>query len=169
MIGSFRAGRLRAGELIAGFGALALLAFMFLLQWYGSSGSPASRGAASSSVNGWHGLTHLRWLILLTIVASLALVALQGTRRAPALPVTASLVVSLLGALTVLALLYRVAIAVPGAHLHQRAGAFLGLLSSIAVAYGGYASLRKEGIATRDEPPEIERIVLGRGGGARRP
>ncbi|MGI8428318.1 MAG: hypothetical protein ACR2OB_03225 [Solirubrobacteraceae bacterium] len=166
MISPFRPERLRAGELIAGAGALALLGSMLLLEWFGSS---APRTAASNSVNGWHGLTHLRWLILLTIVAVIVLVALQGVRPAPALPAVMSLIVSVLGVLTVVALLYRVVIDVPGAHLHQRLGAFLGLLSSLILAYGGYASLRQEGIASRDGPSEIELIALDPEGWARRP
>jgi len=166
VIGSFGPERLRAGELIAGAGALALLAFTFLLEWYAG---PASRAGVSMSINGWHGLTDIRWLILLTTVAAILLVALQGTRPAPALPVTMSLIVTVLGALTLLGLLYRVVIDVPGPHLHREPGAFLGLLSSIVLAYGGYASLRKESVAGRDGPQEIERIVLRPGDATERP
>ncbi|MGI8412427.1 MAG: hypothetical protein ACR2LV_05630 [Solirubrobacteraceae bacterium] len=159
MIGTLVPQRLRAGELTAGTSALALLAFMFLVQWYGS---PSSRAGGPISVNGWHGLTHLRWLVLASIVACLGLVLAQAAARAPAVPASLSLIVTVLGTLTLLALIYRVLIDVPGTNLDRRGGAFLGLLASIGIAYGGYASLRREGVLESDAPAEIERIVLDR-------
>jgi hypothetical protein len=62
------------------------------------------------------------------------------------------MVVAVLGLITVLALIYRVLISAPA---HEQAGAFLGLLFAIALAYGGYLSFREEGIARRDAPREI--------------
>ena len=64
--------------------------FLFALPWYGA----VQAAGASASVNGWHGLTHLRWLLLLTPSSRLALAGLQATRRAPAVPVTMSVIVS---------------------------------------------------------------------------
>jgi hypothetical protein len=136
-------GRLRRGELLAGTGAVLLLVFMLAGKWYGHGG-----GART----GWEALTSLRWLLVITIAAALSLVAAQVTRRSPAIPVTLSLVVAVLGPITALALIYRVLINPPA---HEQAGAFLGLLSAIGLAYGGYLSLREEGIARRDAPTEI--------------
>lgn len=136
-------GRLRRGELLAGTGAVLLLVFMLAGKWYGHG-----RGART----GWEALTVLRWLLVVTIAAALALVAAQLTRRSPAIPVTLSLIVAVLGSITVLALIYRVLISAPA---HEQAGAFLGLLFAIGLAYGGYLSLREEGIARRDAPSEI--------------
>ena len=45
----------------------------------------------------------------MTIIAAVALVFAQASRRAPAIPVTMSLVVMLLGLVTVVALIYRAA------------------------------------------------------------
>jgi hypothetical protein len=143
--------RLRRGELLAGTGAVLLLVFLAAGKWYGHGG-----GART----GWEALTTLRWLLLVTIAAALALVAAQVTRRSPAIPVTLSLIVAVLGPITVLALIYRVLISPPA---HEQAGAFLGLLSAIGLAYGGYLSLREEGIARRDAPSEIP--VVRPGGG----
>jgi hypothetical protein len=157
----FDPSRLRRGELIVGAGSLVLLASMFLFSWYGvtlSGGSPGSRFSVSVSLDGWHGLTRVRWVLAVTIVAGLALVFLQATRQAPALPVTASVAVTFLGGISALLLIYRVLISHPGS---EKAGAFIGLVATFAIAGGGYASLREEGISSRDEPREIPIVRLG--------
>ncbi|MBV9466773.1 MAG: hypothetical protein JO206_09070 [Solirubrobacterales bacterium] len=146
---SFELSRLRGGEVIAGTGSVILLASLFVLPWY--------RVGAAVSLDGWHGLTHLRWLSLVTVIAGAALVYLQAARRAPALPVTVSVFVTVLGALTALWLIYRVLIDPPSG---QQVGAYVGLLGACAIAYGGYASMRQEGIATADEPQEIPTVGL---------
>jgi hypothetical protein len=106
--------------------------------------------------------------MLLTVVCGLALVYLQAARRAPAIPVSVSVIVTVLALLTVLVLIYRVLINEPGsdAVIEQKPGAFVGLASAVAIAVGGYLSMREEGIAERDAPPEIETVSLGRAGGS---
>ncbi|MGH2882293.1 MAG: hypothetical protein ACRDPA_06275 [Solirubrobacteraceae bacterium] len=94
----------------------------------------------------------------MTILAAVALVFVQATRRAPATPVTMSLVVMLLGMVTVVALIYRVLINPPP---HQEAAAYLGLLWALGIAFGGYFSLRQEGIARRDERRDIPIVRPG--------
>ena len=154
---SIRPSRLRFGEWIAGAAAVALVVFMFALRWY-DSGHP-SGGSSPASLDGWRGLTHLRWLVLVTILVTLALVWLQVTRRAPALPVTFSLFVMLLGGVTALAVLYRVVFD-PPAGMSVQAGAYLGLAAAVALTYGGYKSMRTEGIADDDAPAQIETVKL---------
>lgn len=163
----FDSSRLRRGEWIAGTGAVLLLAFMFLLKWYGLKGSiapTASTLGVSTSVNAWNGLTNLRWLMLVTILVTLVLVYFQGTRRAPAIPVTLSLFTMLLGGLTLLLLIYRVLINEPGPGdlVSTKVGAYLGLLAAAAITYGGYSSLRTEGIAPKDTVP-VEELTVGTG------
>ena len=161
--------RLRPGEWIAGAGAIVLLASMFLLQWYevtSGSGRSGSKFSVSTSVNGWQALTAIRWLLLVTIVASFGLVYLQASRRSPAIPVTMSLVVSVLGILTVLVLIFRVLIDLPAlvGTVSASAGAYVGLVGAIAIACGGYASMRQEGVSPRDEPAEIPTVGSHSGG-----
>ena len=146
----FDPSRLRRGELLAGAGAVLLLAFMLAGKWAGSH-------------SGWAALTSLRWLIAVTIAAALGLLLLQTTRRAPAVPVTMSLIVAVLGVITVVALIYRVLINPPA---EQHAAAYLGLISAIALAYGGYLSMREEGIARRDAPREIPVVRPGQENGS---
>jgi hypothetical protein len=124
--------RLRWGEVVVGVSSVVLLVIMFVLPWYGV-------GGAAGSINAWHSLTGLRWLLLVTSLAGLSLFLLQLTRRAPALPVIMSTIVTVLGGLTALALIYRVLIDVPGPGDAQ-IGAFLGLLTACAIAVGGFGS-----------------------------
>jgi hypothetical protein len=158
-----RPSRLRHGEWTAGVSAVVLLVSMLALDWYQLNAAPA-RVAASlgrpTSFTGWTALTHLRWLLVVTIVATLALVFVQATRRSPAIPVTISVLVTVLGLINAVAVLYRVVINVPGDQLHQAVGAWLGLAAALGILYGGYASMREEGIATRDGPQEIELVRL---------
>jgi hypothetical protein len=136
-----------------------LLVSMFLMPWYQLQTSTPTfpKFFVASSVDGWHGLSHARWLILLTILAALGLLFFQATRRAPAIPATFSLVAGLLGALSALWLIYRVVINPPGG---REIGGWIGLLSAGAITYGGYASFRLEGIAASDAPAEIPTIGL---------
>jgi succinate-acetate transporter protein len=149
----FDPSRLRRGEILAGAGAVLLLVFMLAGDWYGSG---------SHGRSGWQALTDLRWLVIVTIALTLLLTVTQAVRRAPAVPAALSVIVTVLGIITVLALIYRVLIDAPA---HEQAGAYLGLLSAIALAYGAYASLRQEGVARRDAPAEIP---VERPGGAQR-
>jgi hypothetical protein len=151
----FDPSRLRHGEVLAGVGAVLLLVFMFAGDWFGNGTHPPPR-------TGWQALTDLRWLVAVTIVCALALTITQATRRSPAVPVTLSVIVTVLGLITVLALIYRVLIDPPA---HEQAFAYLGLLSALVLAYGGYASMRQEGIAERDGPGEIPVIRPGGGVG----
>jgi hypothetical protein len=159
----FQRSRLRRGEIVAGLGAMVLLVAMFALPWYGSKGELAplaARLGVSTSRDAWNSLSLTRWLMLLTIVAALALVYLQGTRPAPALPATFSLFVTLLGGLTTLVLIFRVLIDVPGPNdvVTRDVGGFVGLVASIAITWAGSRSLRAEGIAPQDGPQDIPTI-----------
>lgn len=148
--------RLRRGEWIVGVSCVALLTCLFLLTWYAPSDGSAR---SSASVNGWQGLTHLRWLVLVTILGGLALVYFQAARRAPAIPASLSMIVTVLALLNLLALIYRVVLDVPGDDV-RKAGAWLGLASAAALLYGAFRSFRTEGIAERDGPGEIETVRL---------
>jgi len=157
--------RLRLGEIVAGASATLLLVFMFALPWYGLTSNlseTASHEGAPTSWNGWNGLLSLRWLLLVTIVAALALTYFQAARKGPGIPIVLSLIVTLLGGLITLALIYRVLINTPAPTLDQRAGAYLGLVAAIGIAYGGYKSMREES-GTDPEALDIETVRLESG------
>lgn len=157
---SFRPGRLRQGEVIAGLGAVALAVCLFLLPWYGLSRRIErilSERGFPTSVDGWNGLTVNRWLMLVTIVTALSLVLAQVCLCAPALPVTLSLITTMLGILTSLVLIDRVLIDTPfsSSLIGTKVGAYLGLLSSLVLTYGAGRSLREE-----DRPDPVRNATI---------
>ncbi len=161
----FHPGRLRSGEWIVGASAVALLVSTFTLSWYGLKAQlipTAAQLGSSTSATGWNSLTHVRWLVLLTIIVALALVFFQAARRAPAIPASLSVIVTVLAILTLLVLIYRVLINTPGSGnaTELKPGAYVGLLSVLALAYGGYLSMRQEGVAEADAPQRIETVRL---------
>jgi hypothetical protein len=142
---SFDLSRLRRGEWTVGAGSVVLLASMLLLPWYGDS----------RTIDGWNALSHFRWLVVVTLIAAGALLLFTATRRAPAVPVTLSLLVAVLGALCTAWLLYRVAIdPIAG----RKVGGWVGLAGAAAIAYGGLSALRREGIAASDAPAAIPTV-----------
>jgi hypothetical protein len=160
------ASRLRRGEVIATAGAVVLLISLFLLSWYGLSGAVEHRAAAlgiPTTISGWDELTHLRWLILVTAVVALALAFAQATSRAPAFPASLSAIATVLGALTSLTLVYRVLINVPGSSdlVGARGGAYLGLVSALALTAGAFLSLREEDPADPVRNAAIETVHIG--------
>lgn len=152
----FKLARLRSGEWIAGAGAAGLLVSM-LLPWYGYAGVPSA-----PSISGWDEFIHLRWLILVTIIAGLGLAVAQAACRAPAIPVTLSVVATVLATLTSLWLIYRVLISVPGSDglLVQKPAAYVGLASAVAVTVGAFLSMRQENRPDPARNAEIPTITL---------
>jgi hypothetical protein len=130
---------------LAGAAAVLLAVLMLAVHWYGAR-------------TGWQVLTSARWLVLITVLAALALAFTQVSRRAPAVPVTLSLIVTVVGTVNGLWLLYRVAIS---AGAHQRAGSWVALVTAWLIVVGGFWSLRREGISPADEPREIPVVRLG--------
>jgi hypothetical protein len=152
--------RLRWPEWLIGAAGVLMLISMLLLPWFqvmSVTPGPPPRHAVATSVDGWHGLTHARWLILLTIVTAFAVVFFQARERAPALPVTFTQITSVLALLTVAWLIYRVLIEPPGG---RQIGGWVALLSAAAMLVGCYWSFRLEGIAEADGPHEIPTIRL---------
>ena len=160
-----RFSRLRWPEWLIGAAGLLMLVSMLLLPWYtltSATVGPPPRYFVAVSVDGWHGLTHARWLILVTILAALAVVFFQARERAPALPIAFTQIAAILAALTVAWLIYRVWIDPPGG---RGIGGWIAMLSAAAILYGSYCSFRVEGIAEQDAPHEIPTVRV-EGGGA---
>ena len=153
------ASRLSQGRLIAGGAAILLFAFMFL-PWFeipgvesqlpedvtnsiDLSGTP---GIESQSVNGWEGENPLDVYLLITVLITLAGVALAaGGRGGGATLMPLSAVTFLLGAIGTILVLYQV-FDVPG-DLDRKIGLFLGLVAVAGIAVGGWLSMQEEGSA----------------------
>jgi asparagine N-glycosylation enzyme membrane subunit Stt3 len=156
-----RFSRLRWPEWMIGAGGVVLAAAMLLAPWYThalASGPPGPRYFATVTVDGWHGLSGGRWVMVLTVLAAFAVVFFQARQRAPALPVAFTLIASLLATVTLIWLIVRVWIVPPGG---REVGGWIGLLAAAAIAYAGHASLRLEGIAPDDAPADIPTLEVG--------
>lgn len=125
--------RLRFAEKVAGISALALLAVLLLVDWFG--------GASGWDALGWLALA----LCVLTVVAGLAVPLVFASYESPVLPLLAAIVALVVGLVTVIALLVQV-VAQPGADegVAVQAGWWLGLLAAAGVARGGFLSMRDE-------------------------
>lgn len=145
--------KLRLGELIAGVAGVVLLIVMFLA-WYGVSGNLgggltgalAKQAGVSTSFNAWAVFGFLDILLFLTALAAIAAAVLTATQRSVALPVAASVVITALGVLVTLLVLFRI-LDQPGPNefLDVKYGAYLGLLACAAIAAGGFLSMQDEG------------------------
>lgn len=142
--------RLRGGELLAGAGAIALLAVMFL-DWFGDT-------------NAWESLTLLRVPLVITSLLALALVALTVSRTVAMACSAAGITVGV-GALTLLVLLYRVVVNEPGpdASVDIGPGAYLGLLCVIGCIAGAWRTLADERTHAALSREQTERVLSVRG------
>lgn len=160
---NFEPSRIRRGEVILSAGAIVLLALIFTVPWYGLSGAAKQSTEAlghSTTLTGWHALTTLRWVMLVTIVCALSVTFFQATRDAPALPTSMGVFALLLGVITLLLLIYRV-INPPGDVWQVRLGAFLGLAAALVLSYGAFRSLRDEAPAEPPSPGAIPTVRVG--------
>jgi hypothetical protein len=157
-----RAYRIRWPERVVGGSAAVLLAAMLFLSWFtfpprASGGVGPKYYVVGNSEDGWHGLAHAHWLLLATILAAFALVLFQASRPAPPVPVTFSLLVMVLAALSTVWLVVRVVLDPPAG---RNFGGWFGLISAVVLTWAGYASVRVEGIAPEDMPQEIPTVTL---------
>jgi hypothetical protein len=150
--------RLRAGELVAGLGAVGLVAVLFM-DWFAPLGWAMREDAARS---GW---TTLGWL-LVSLLVLLALAALWLVAATVAGAVTqavaAGVTTAALGTITVPVLLLRVltqpnlGVGAPDSLVDIRWGAVLGLLCTGLIPLGAWWMLKDERTAapeSRYEPP----------------
>ena len=166
--------RLRRGELVVGASALLLLVSMFV-DWYGVKLTVPRVGSVVlpiGSTDAWDAFAVIDIYLLVTVIVSVALVLAQAAFRAPAVPVSVSVITIVLGGVAAILVLIRI-IDPPGfsgvppilaSHLSRtlKAGAFLGLAATIGITVGSYQSLRQEGIRESDGPGEIPTVHLGR-------
>jgi len=142
--------RLRSGELLAAVSAVGLLALMFE-SWFGGA-------------TGWESLTLLRVPLVITALLALAVVVLTVSRTV-AMACSAAAITVGVGTLTLLALLYRVAINEPGpdAAAGIDLGAYLGLLCVFGCVVGAWRTLADERTGAATSLRQTERVLAVRG------
>jgi hypothetical protein len=150
--------RLRAGELLAGLGAVALVVVLFM-DWFAPLGWALRQDAARS---GWSTLGWLMVAVLvLLVLAALWLVA-ATVAGAVTQAVAAGVTAAALGTITAPVLLVRVltqpslGVGAPDSLVDIRWGAALGLVCTGLIALGGWWMLKDERTnapESRYEPP----------------
>ena len=150
--------RLRLGDVIAAAGGVALLVVM-LLDWYAAGGLTEVGGReieVSVGFSAWEAFAVTDVWLALTGLAAIALAVLTASRRSPALPVAASVITSTLGVIAALLVLYRI-LNQPGPNefIEVEFGAFLGFLCVLAIAGGGWYSMRDEEWDVEPPPADV--------------
>ncbi len=147
-------GRLSRGEKIAGVSAVALFIFTFF-DWFtvsvsggGGAFSTGTLGASSA----WDALDNIPVFLVFTVMVVLAVVGLRLSDSDFEPPISASAVVAVLGAISVLLILFRI-IDTPGGgsfaggsvNVSPTFGIFISLIAAAGVTYGGYEAMKEEG------------------------
>jgi hypothetical protein len=146
--------KLNTGEKIAGVSAVLLFIFMFF-DWFGveisgESGTVSFGSGAGGSA--WDALDFIPIILVITIVVALINVFLRLSDSDYEPPVSLNVAVAVLGGLSTLLVLYRI-ISPPSfgtfggvsVDATLALGIFLGLITAVGIAYGGYRGMQEEG------------------------
>ncbi len=164
--------KLSPGEKIAGGSAILLFIFMFF-EWFGVEVTGV--GGFSGSVPGgggsaWDALDFIPIILLITVVAALVLAGLRLTDSTYEPPVPMSTIVTVLGVISVVLIVFRI-IFPPSfgdfggvsVDATLSLGIFLGLIAAGGIAFGGYSTMKEEGITFGDA---ADRLSSGGPGGS---
>jgi hypothetical protein len=145
--------RLSTGEKIAGASAILLFIFMFF-DWYSVD---VEGGLISFDVgSAWDAFSYTDWFLMLTIIVAVAVVVIRLSDALIEPPVSLNAVAAVLGAISVLLILYRIidppgdTSGVSGVEINPAIGIFLGLIAAAGIAYGGYRAMQEEGTTFGD-------------------
>ena len=147
--------KLNTGEKIAGVSAVLLFIVMFF-DWFGVEVS-GSNGFSSTVPNAggsaWDALDFIPIVLVIAIVVALVNVFRRRSDSEYEPPVSLNVAVAILGGLSALLVLFRI-VDPPGfgsfggisVDATLKFGIFLGLLTAIGIAYGGYRGMQEEGV-----------------------
>lgn len=147
------AARVGRGEMIAGISGVILFIVMFF-SWFGVPSEVngistqlgvelANQAGFDTSFNAWQSFDLIDLLMLITIIAAVGVAVAAATARTVALPVAASAIVTGLGGLSTLLVLYR--IISPPSDASRKFGVFLGLVLCALITLGGWMAMQEEG------------------------
>lgn len=157
--------RLSQGEKIAGVAAVLLFVSMFFA-WFGFDTGLGeledqfgiNAGPASVTFNAWESFDFIDLVLLATVIVAVATAALRASDMAVDFPLSTAVVV--LGGIATLLVLYR--LVDPPGSADREWGAFVGLVLSALVAFGGYRAMQEEGASFGDA---ADRLSGGPGAG----
>lgn len=149
------ASRLSPGGRIAAISAIVLAGSTFL-DWFGAqiTGTHGSLGNfPGGGGDAWQTLDVIPIVLTVTIVAALGLAAMQLSDADVEPLVPMGVIVTLLGAISMLLILYRIIdpptfghVAGVSVDATRKFGIFVGLIAAAGVAYGGYSAIRDEAV-----------------------
>jgi hypothetical protein len=166
---------LSTGEKVSGVAGILLFLIMILFSWFGIevAGFGSPEGA-----NAFEAFDVIDIVLLITAIAAVALPLMSATQATVDLPVALSAIVALLGAISVILIVFRIIsppdFGIPGsvdvgfgevdtgADTTREIGVFLGLLAAIGVAAGGWLAMQEEGTSFAEQR---DRVAGGRGPG----
>jgi hypothetical protein len=161
---------LNRGEKIAGVAGILLILIMFIFDWYSVKVTGIS--VPNSGANAWDAYSFIDIVLFITALAAIALTLLAASDAEVGIPVAASAIVTLLGILSVILIIFRIidkpgdtgaASALVGGSVtvSLEAGVFLGLIAAAGIAVGGYLAMQEEGTSFGGE---VDRFRGGPGG-----
>jgi hypothetical protein len=163
-------GNVGRGALIAGVSGAALFIIMFF-SWFGADVSEAFEIPANvpediaeqaaeqsgvdldTSFNAWQSFDFIDLVLLLAVIVSVGVAAIDMTGASVSLPVAGSAVVTGIGALAFLLVLYR--LVNPPGELDREFGVWLGLIATAGITYGGYVGMQEEGTSFTDVRDQV--------------
>jgi hypothetical protein len=167
---------LNRGEKIAGVAGVLLILIMFIFDWFGLkfTGGVGTFGvSAEGAKNAWgsYGFTDIVLFITGLVAIGLALIAASDTEVG--LPVALSAIVTALGVLSLILVVisiisppdFGVNISGTGIDHERKIGVWLGLLSVIGVAVGGFLAMQEEGTSFAGEADRFRGGGPGTGAG----
>lgn len=170
--------KLSMGEKIAAASAILLFLFIFFFTWFGVevSGVGGFSGSTGEGGTAWQTLEVIRFVLLIAVIAALAMAGLRLADSDAEPPVPMSVLVTALGAFSVLLILFRIVdpptfASFGGVSIDATLsiGIFLGLIAAGGIAYGGYTTMQEEGITFGDAADRLSRGQGGRGAGPQPP
>lgn len=156
--------KLQRGERMAAFAAIALFLFMILFPWFGVDIPAEARAFAQLaggdlSFNAFEAFEVIDLVLFVTVLVAVGLAFATATGRKIRLPVAASALTAGLGILSAFLVLYRI-LDPPGPGggmgIGRKVGVFLGLIAAAGVAYGGWISMKSEGVSFAEEVDRIQ-------------
>jgi hypothetical protein len=149
--------RLRTGDRIYGIAGIALFIIMFL-SWYSygsvatgiavSGGTVHTTGTTEITLDAWDAFDFIQIVLLITVIAAVGAAALRASGSELNLPMPTSTIVTGLGGLSTLLVVYRLLDTPYDGS--RKYGAFLGLIAVAAITYGGWRAMQEEGASFGD-------------------
>jgi hypothetical protein len=135
--------RLSQGEKIAAGSGILLFIVMFF-SWFGAPEEIEALGNAvgvDTSANAWQSFDFIDIVLLATVVVAIGAAVVKASDSAVDFPL--STIVTVLGALSTILVLYR--ILDPPSDASRKFGVFLGVIFAAALTYGGWLAMQDEG------------------------